>query len=146
SLIPPQRRPIPQVGTGEPPRNPVDAFVRWRLEQRGLAPSPEADRRTLARRLSFDLVGLPPTPEEVDAFVKDASPRAYEEYVDRLLASEHFGERMALYWLDVVRFADTIGIHGDNHREIAPYRDYVINAFNDNKPFDRFVVEQVAGD
>ncbi|MBI1916410.1 MAG: PSD1 domain-containing protein [Planctomycetes bacterium] len=146
SLIPPQHRPVPKVAEGEQPRNVIDAFVRWRMEMRGLAPSPEADRRTLARRLSFDLVGLPPSPEQVEAFVKDASPQACATYVDRLLASKHYGERMAIYWLDVVRFADTNGIHGDNHREIAPYRDYVIDAFNNNKPFDRFVTEQLAGD
>jgi mono/diheme cytochrome c family protein len=145
SLIPPRRRPVPTI-KGQRPDNPIDAFVRMRQELHGLRPSPETDRRTLARRLSFDLLGLPPSPEEVDAFIRDTSPQAYEKHVDRLLASQHFGERLAIYWLDVVRFADTNGIHGDNHREIAPYRDYVIDSFNANKPFDRFITEQLAGD
>src|SRR5262249_47911931 len=114
--------------------------------QETLRPSPEADRRTLLRRLSFDLIGLPPAPEEMDAFLADRSPDAYEKQVDRLLGSKHFGERMALYWLDMVRFADTGGYHSDNHRDVYLYRDYVIQAFNDNKPFDRFTIEQLAGD
>jgi hypothetical protein len=124
----------------------IDFLVRRRLVQQGLKPSPEADRRTLARRLSFDLVGLPPRPEEVDAFVNDSSPAAYEKLVERLLASPHYGERMALGWLDAVRFADTIGYHSDTPRNVWPYRDYVIRAFNANKPFDRFTIEQLAGD
>ena len=111
-----------------------------------MRPSPEADRVTLIRRLCFDLTGLPPTPEQVDAFVGDPSPDAYEALVDRLLASPHYGERMAAYWLDLVRFADTTGYHGDNHRNVTLYRDYVIRAFNDDMPFDRFTVEQLAGD
>ncbi len=143
SLIPPSRPAVPRAAGM---LGPVDAFVRQGLEQRGLKPSPEADRRTLARRLSFDLLGLPPSPEDVEAFVNDTSDRAHERLVDRLLSSPHYGERMALYWLDVVRYADTIGIHSDNHREVAPYRDYVIAAFNGNMPFDRFVTEQLAGD
>ena len=101
---------------------------------------------TLLRRLSFDLTGLPPTPEEVDAFLKDQSPDAYEKLVDRLLASPHYGERMAIYWLDIVRYADTAGYHSDNHRDVSLYRDYVIDAFNADKPFDRFTIEQLAGD
>ena len=101
---------------------------------------------TLIRRLSFDLLGLPPTPAEVDAFVDDASPGAYERLVDRLLASPHYGERMAAHWLDLVRYADTTGYHGDNHRDVSLYRDYVIDAFNANLPFDRFTTEQLAGD
>ena len=111
-----------------------------------LQPSPEADRRTLIRRLSFDLIGLPPTPDEVDAFVNDKRPDAYERLVDRLLASPHFGERMAIFWLDLVRFADTTGYHSDNHVDLYLFRDYVIRAFNTNKPFDRFTIEQLAGD
>ena len=107
-----------------------------------MQPSPEADRRTLIRRLSLDLIGLPPTPEEVEAFVTDQSPDAYEKLVDRLLASPHYGERMAVPWLDVVRFADTVGFHGDQNQNIFPYRDYVIDAFNRNKPFDQFTIEQ----
>ncbi|MFM7398394.1 MAG: PSD1 and planctomycete cytochrome C domain-containing protein [Verrucomicrobiota bacterium] len=138
----------------EPPVKPsapagsegVDHLVEAGLKPLGLTPGPEADRRTLARRLHLDLLGLPPTPEEVDAFVKDASPDAYPRLVERLLASPHYGERMAITWLDVVRFADTIGYHSDTPRNIWPYRDWVIRSFNDNKPFDRFTLEQVAGD
>ncbi|MFN0068866.1 MAG: PSD1 and planctomycete cytochrome C domain-containing protein [Limisphaerales bacterium] len=125
---------------------PIDAFVRAGLDKAGLAPSPEADRRTLLRRLSLDLTGLPPTPAEVGAFVKDRSPRAYEKQVERLLGSPHYGERMAVPWLDAVRFADTVGYHGDQNQRIFPYRDWVVAAFNDNKPFDEFTIEQVAGD
>jgi hypothetical protein len=124
----------------------VDHLVRQRLAKLGLEPSPEADRRTLVRRLSFDLTGLPPTPAEVEAFVADPSPDAYGKLVERLLSSPHYGERMAINWLDVVRFADTIGYHSDNPRNVWPYRDYVIRSFNDNKPFDRFTIEQLAGD
>src|SRR5262249_16884830 len=112
----------------------------------GLQPSTEADRRTLLRRLAFDLTGLPPTPEQIDAFQADAAPDAYDKLVDELLSSYHFGERMAMYWLDLVRYADTGGYHSDNHRDVAPYRDYVIQAFNSNKRFDQFTVEQLAGD
>ncbi len=128
------------------PQRAVDELVQRRLREKGLKPSPAADRRTLIRRLYFDLVGLPPKPEEVEVFERDKSPDAYEKLVERLLASEHFGERMAIGWLDVVRFADTIGYHSDNPRNIWPYRDYVIRAFNANKPFDRFTREQLAGD
>ncbi len=124
----------------------IDSLIAARLKTKGVAPSAEADRRTLARRLHSDLLGLPPTPEEVDAFVKDTSPDAYAQLVDRLLASPHYGERMATGWLDVVRFADTIGYHSDTPRNVWPYRDYVIRSFNQNKPFDRFTLEQVAGD
>jgi hypothetical protein len=124
----------------------IDHLVGSRLASLGLEPSAEADRRTLIRRLAFDLTGLPPTPADVDAFVKDPSPDAYEKLVERLLASPHYGERMASGWLDVVRFADTIGYHSDNPRNVWPYRDYVITSFNANKPFDRFTIEQLAGD
>jgi len=140
SYDPPRRAEIPG---GE---HPVDFLIRNRLAGLGLAPSPEADRRTLLRRLSFDLTGLPPTPDEVAAFLADTSPQAYNKAVDRLLASPHFGERMAIGWLDVVRFADTIGYHSDTPRNVWPYRDYVIASFNANKPFDRFTLEQIAGD
>ncbi|GIW95853.1 MAG: cytochrome c [Pirellulaceae bacterium] len=146
SLIPPVRPPVPQVDHRDWPVNPIDSFVLHRLEQAGISPSPEADRRTLIRRLYFDLLGLPPSYEEVEAFVRDSRPEAYEELVDRLLASEHYGERMAVYWLDLVRYADTGGYHSDNHRNVYPYRDYVIDAFNRNKPFDQFTIEQIAGD
>ncbi|MGE5192500.1 MAG: PSD1 and planctomycete cytochrome C domain-containing protein [Deltaproteobacteria bacterium] len=127
-------------------RNEIDRFVLQKLREKGLAPAPEADRVTLIRRLSFDLTGLPPTPKEVEEFVNDRRDSAYEELVDRLLASLHFGERMAMYWLDLVRYADTNGYHGDNHEDRDMYRDWVINAFNDNMPFDRFTIEQLAGD
>lgn len=138
----------------EPPVKPavpqgahaIDHVVRQRLTTLGLQPSAEADRRTLIRRLAFDLTGLPPTPEEVDAFVGDPAPDAYGRLVERMLASPHYGERMAIGWLDVVRFADSIGYHSDTPRNVWPYRDYVIRSFNDNKPFDRFTIEQLAGD
>jgi cytochrome c553 len=126
--------------------HPIDAFVRARLTAEKVAPAKEADRVTLVRRLTFDLTGLPPTPEEVKAFVEDKDPKAYEKVVDRLLASQHYGERMAVWWLDLVRYADTIGYHSDNPMNVSPYRDYVIKAFNDNKPFDEFTIEQIAGD
>lgn len=124
----------------------IDSLIQKGLKEAGLQPSPQADRRTLIRRLCFDLTGLPPRPEEVEAFERDQSPAAYENLVERLLASPEYGERMAIGWLDVVRFADTIGYHSDNPRNVWPYRDYVIRAFNLNKPFDRFTREQLAGD
>lgn len=127
-------------------RNPIDAFVQARLAQEGLKPSPEADRRTLIRRVSLDLTGLPPTPEEMEAFVNDRSSDAYEKVVDRLLASPRFAEKQAMHWLDAVRYADTCGFHGDNVFPAWPYRDYVLKAFRDNKPFDQFTREQLAGD
>ncbi|HAB18396.1 MAG TPA: hypothetical protein DCE44_18385 [Verrucomicrobiales bacterium] len=128
------------------PPNPIDAFVSARMAEHGLEMSAAADRRTLLRRLSLDLTGLPPTPAEVDAFVADKSSDAYAKQVERLLASPHFGERMAVPWLDLVRFADTVGYHGDQNANVFPYRDYVIAAFNENKPFDQFTREQLAGD
>lgn len=133
----------PATPAGE---HPIDTLVRRRLAALGLKPSPEADRRTLIRRLTFDLLGLPPTPEEVAAFERDTAPDAYERLVERVLANPHYGERMAIAWLDVVRFADTIGYHSDNPRNVWPYRDWVIRSFNENKPFDRFTIEQLAGD
>jgi len=123
-----------------------DAFVKVRLARDGVKLSAEADRATLLRRLSFDLTGLPPTPEEVATFVADTSPDGYAKQVDRLIASPHFGERMAVWWLDIARFADTVGFHGDQNQRIFPYRDYVIDAFNQNKGFDQFTIEQLAGD
>jgi hypothetical protein len=146
AYVPPTRPAVPQVQHNMQVRTPIDAFVLQKLEQKRIAPSPEADRATLLRRLSLDLIGLPPTPAEVEAFVKDTDPRAYEKQVDRLLASPHYGERMAVPWLDVVRYSDTVGYHGDQIQRIFPYRDYVINAFNANKPFDQFTIEQLAGD
>jgi hypothetical protein len=129
-----------------PDKNAIDLLVGQRLRELGLKPSPRADRRTLARRLYFDLIGLPPKPEEVEAFVQDKSPGAVSRLTEKLLASPRFGERMAIGWLDVVRFADTIGYHSDNPRNVWPYRDYVIKAFNQNEPFDQFTREQLAGD
>ena len=125
---------------------PIDAFITKALAAQGAKMSPEAGRRELLRRLSLDLTGLPPSPDEVAAFVADSAPDAYAKQVERLLASPHFGERMAVWWLDVARFADTVGYHGDQNQRIFPYRDYVINAFNTNKRFDRFTTEQLAGD
>ena len=127
-------------------RNGIDAFVAARLAEKGLIPNSEADRRTLARRLALDLTGLPPTPAEVEAFVGDNSPGYYEHYVERLMETPHWGEHRARYWLDAARYADTHGLHFDNYREMWPYRDWVIRAFNRNQPFDRFVIEQFAGD
>lgn len=128
-------------------RTPIDAFILATHAERGLQPSPEADRRTLIRRLYYDLIGLPPTPEEVDAFVNDNRPEAYDALVDQLLKSPHYGERWARHWLDVVKYADTCGYDKDKLRPNAwPYRDYVIRSFNDDKPYSKFVQEQIAGD
>ena len=126
--------------------NPIDRFINAKLTANGLALSSDADRRTLARRVTLDLTGLPPKPADVDAFVNDASPDAYAKLLDRLFASPHYGEHRARYWLDAARYADTHGIHNDNYREMWPYRDWVIQAFNKNMPFDRFTLEQIAGD
>jgi hypothetical protein len=146
SLIAPKRPALPTVKKTGWVRNAIDRFVLAELEKRGLEPAPEAGRRTLARRLSLDLIGLPPSPSEVDEFVKDTSADAYERYVDRLMRSLHWGEHRGRYWLDVARYADTHGIHFDNYREMWSYRDQVIRAFNRNEPFDRFTIEQLAGD
>ena len=137
-----KRPPVPEPGAA----HPVDAFVRARLAREGLAPSPGADRRTLIRRVTLDLTGLPPAPTEVEAFVADRAPDAYEKLVDRLLASPGYAEKQAMHWLDAVRYADTAGFHGDNALPAWPYRDYVLRAFRDNQPFDQFTREQLAGD
>ncbi len=142
----PKKAPAPPVRNAKWPRNAIDRFVLARLEAEGLEPAPEADRRTLARRVSLDLTGLPPKPEDAEAFANDKRPDAYERYVDALLDSKQWGEHRGRYWLDAARYADTHGIHIDNYREMWPYRDWVIQAFNRNLPFDRFVVEQIAGD
>ncbi len=134
----------PAVPGGE--KNAVDAFVREKLGGKKIAPSLETPKAKLLRRLALDLTGLPPTPEEVSAFTADSARDAYEKQVDRLLASPRFGERMAVWWLDVARFTDTVGFHGDQNQRIFPYRDYVINSFNANKRFDQFTIEQLAGD
>ena len=146
SFLSPVRPPSPNVKKSSWIRNPIDAFVLSQLESKGLTPAPEADRRTLARRLSLDLVGLPPTPETVEKFVADNSSTAYEAYVDTLLASPQWGEHRGRYWLDASRYADSHGIHFDNFREMWSYRDNVISAFNRNTPFDQFTIEQLAGD
>jgi hypothetical protein len=168
AFIPPRRPEVPrnvrgretraQLGKGSPPRlggptvldewprNGVDWFLLAKMQAHGVGPSPEAERTTLVRRLYFDLTGLPPTAEDSDAYVLDNRPDAYERLVDRLLASPEFGERMATWWFDLVRFATTVGYHGDQEHRITPYRDYVIHAFNDNLPFDQFTIEQLAGD
>lgn len=138
----PIKRPKPSVQSPEP----IDGFVKALLAKRGLAMAPPTDRRTLLRRLSFDLTGLPPTPEEVDAFVADRAPDAFARQVDRLLASPRYGERLAMWWLDLVRYADSVGYHGDQPVSVHPFRQYVIDSFNANVPFDRFTREQIAGD
>lgn len=147
AYITPIRPAVPALQSPESKaRNPIDAFIQRELESRKIQPSPEADRRTLLRRLSLDLIGLPPSPEEIEKFLNDKSPNAYAKQVERLLASPHYGERMAAPWLDLARYADTVGYHGDQNQNVFPYRDYVINAFNANKPFDQFTIEQLAGD
>ena len=144
----PLRRPQPPAVKGTAwPRGDIDRFVLAALEAKGLKPSPEADRRTLIRRLYFDLIGLPPTPEEMDAFISDNDPAAYEKLVDRLLVSPHYGERWARHWLDVARYGETHGYDKDKPRPNAwPYRDYVIRAFNADMPYDQFVRYQLAAD
>jgi hypothetical protein len=146
SFLPPRRPRPPPVHNTAWPQNPIDQFILARLDAEGLSPSPAADTISLVRRISLDLLGLAPVPEDVDAFLADSDPEAFQRFVDRLLASPHFGERMAMYWLDLVRYADTVGYHGDQEHPISPYRDWVIRAFNENLPFDRFTLEQLAGD
>ncbi|MGE3806749.1 MAG: PSD1 and planctomycete cytochrome C domain-containing protein [Gemmataceae bacterium] len=146
AFIKPERPALPAVKNSAWVRNPIDRFVLARLEAEGLKPSAEADKITLIRRATLDLTGLPPTPAEVDAFLKDTAPDAYEKMVDRLLASKRFGEHMARYWLDLARYGDTHGLHFDNERALWKYREWVIRAYNENKPFSEFAVEQLAGD
>jgi hypothetical protein len=146
SWIAPQRPPLPDIENTAWPRNAIDAFVLDRLEGEKLAPGSEADKETLIRRVTLDLTGLPPTIDETDAFLADESPTAYESLVDGLLNSSRYGEHMGRYWLDAARYGDTHGLHLDNYRSIWPYRDWVINAFNANMPFDQFTIEQLAGD
>jgi hypothetical protein len=146
AFVPPARPAAPEIAHRAWPRNAIDRFVLARLESEGLSPSPEAGREALLRRATFDLTGLPPSLEEIDAFAADASPDAYERVLDRLLASPRYGERMASMWLDLARYADTNGYHIDNHRDMWKWREWVIEAFNRNVPFDRFTLEQLAGD
>src|SRR5262245_22128978 len=143
---PPIRPDLPEIKKKSWSRTPLDRFVLTRLEKEGLQPSPEADKFTLIRRLYLDLIGLPPTPKEVDAFVADAHPQAYERLVEQLLASPHYGERWGRHWLDAARYADSDGYEKDKLRKIYFYRDWVINALNRDLPYDRFVIEQLAGD
>ncbi len=146
AFVKPVRPNLPTVKDNFWPRNPIDYFVLARLEKEGLKPSPQADKATLCRRLYLDLVGLPPSPEEVEAFARDTQGGAYERLVDKLLDSPHYGERWGRHWLDLARYADTNGYEKDNARIIWPYRDWVINAFNKDMPFTQFVIEQMAGD
>jgi hypothetical protein len=146
AFVPPKASPFPQAENADWPRNEIDHFVLARLEREGLSPSSEADRPTLIRRLTLDLTGLPPTLEEVDAFLADKSPDAYEKLVDRLLASPRYGERLAVMWLDLARYGDTSVYHTDGNRDMWAWRDWVVEAYNANKPFDQFSIEQLAGD
>jgi hypothetical protein len=146
SLLPPQHAAAPPVQHPELARNPIDRFILARLDEEGLSPSPQADKTTLIRRVTLDLTGLPPSLGDVDRFLADQSPSAYEKLVDRLLDSPQYGEQMTRYWLDAARYGDTHGMHLDNERSIWPYRDWLIRSFSSNLPFDRFTVEQLAGD
>ena len=143
---PPMRPELPKVAQGDWPQNPIDRFILATLESKRLKPSPGASRETLIRRVTLDLTGLPPTLREVQEFLNDQSPNAYERLVDRLLESPRYGEHMARYWLDVARYGDTHGLHLDNERSLWPYRDWVVRAFNENLKFDQFTIWQLAGD
>jgi len=146
AFVPPVRPTLPEVANPKWVANPIDRFILAKLEKEGLTPSPEADRTTLLRRASLDLIGLPPTPEEVDAFIADRSPKAFEKQVDRLLASPHYGEKWGRHWLDAARYADSDGYEKDKQRQVWFYRDWVINALNRNMPYNEFIIEQIAGD
>jgi hypothetical protein len=146
AFIPPQKHDIPKIKDKSWTKNPIDHFVLSKLEQEGIQPSAEADKETLLRRLSLDLTGLPPSLAEIDAFLADPSDNAYEKQVDRLLNSPHYGEKMAMHWMDIARFADTHGYTVDRYRDASPYRDWVIRAFNQNLPYDQFITHQLAGD
>jgi len=146
AFVPPVRPPLPTVKQADWPRNPIDRFVLAKLDKENLAPSPEADRVTLLRRLSLDLIGLPPTIAEVDAFLVDKSDQAYDRAVERLLNSPHYGEKWARHWLDAARYADSDGFEKDKSRQVWFYRDWVINSLNRDLPYDQFVIDQIAGD
>lgn len=146
AFVPPRTPSLPEGDNASWSEQPIDRLVYQRLAEEDLRPQPAADRRTLIRRLSLDLIGLPPTRQEIEAFLADEGPGAYERLVDRLLARPQYGEHMAKYWLDLVRFADTNGMHHDHYREMTPYRDWVIRSFNENIPYDQFVTYQLAGD
>jgi len=143
---PPKAHPVPAIKDKRWPQTPIDHFILAGLEGKGLPPSYRADKRTLIRRVTFDLIGLPPTPQEIDAFLADESPDAFAKLIDRLLASPHYGERWGRHWLDLARYADSNGYEKDKPRSIWPYRDWVINAFNQDMPYDEFTIEQLAGD
>ncbi len=146
AFIKPEKKEPPRVAHTDWPQNPIDRFVLKQLENKGLSPSPEADKSLLLRRLSFDLTGLPPTSEDIQAFIRDSAANAYEKQVDRLLQSPHFGERMATDWMDLARYADTHGYLVDRYRDMSPWRDWAIQAFRANMPYDQFITEQLAGD
>ncbi|HJO08697.1 MAG TPA: DUF1549 domain-containing protein, partial [Verrucomicrobiota bacterium] len=146
SFVTPKRPALPGVQQRAWPRNSIDFFTLFRMEANGLRPSPEADRRTLIRRVCLDLTGLPPSPEQVERFVNDTDPNAYETVVDSLLSSERYGERMTLAWMDAARYGDSSVFHDDGVRYMWPWRDWVIQAYNENKRFDHFTIEQLAGD
>ncbi|MGA1368806.1 MAG: DUF1549 domain-containing protein, partial [Blastocatellia bacterium] len=146
AFIPPVRPALPVVKDERWGRTAIDRFILAAIEREGLAPSSAAAKTTLIRRLSLDLTGLPPTIEEIDRFLQDRSPNAYESLVERLLASPHYGERWGRWWLDAARYADTNGFEKDLPRSIWPYRDWVINAFNEDQPFDQMTIDQLAGD
>src|SRR5437867_5513311 len=147
---PPSRPPLPKVSATSWPRTPIDRFILAKLESRRLQPTPPADKRTLLRRASYDLTGLPPTPEEVEAFQRDTSPEAFARVVDRLLASSHYGERWGRYWLDVARYSDTKGYVYDREEKrfvhSHVYRDWVIRSLNEDLPYDQFLLQQIAAD
>ena len=146
SFVKPEQPALPEVSAKDRVSNPIDQFIFAGLDKAGLSPAPEADRRALARRVALDITGLPPTPAEVETFVADQDPKAYEKLIDQYLASPHWGEHRGRYWLDAARYADTHGLHFDNYREMWLYRDWVIGAFNRNLSFDQFTLEQIAGD
>lgn len=146
AFISPKHLEVPSVANSGWVKNPIDAFILARLEKEGLKPSSEADRATLIRRVYLDLIGLPPSPADVDAFLADKSADAYEKIVDRLLVNPRYGEKMAMHWMDLARYADTHGYHIDSHRDMWPWRDWVIKSFNENKRYDQFTIEQLAGD
>ena len=146
SFIKPEKSTTPSIDVTDWPEHPIDFFVLDKMEKEGYRPSPEADKVILARRLFFNLTGLPPSQEDLERFIQDQSPQAYERMVDRLLASEAYGERMAMEWMDVSRYADSDGYLDDKHRDFSPWRDWVIKAFNQNMPYDQFVTWQLAGD
>ena len=142
----PEQSAIPKISTKAIAHNPIDHFIIKKLEEQDLEPSPQADTSLLLRRLSLDLTGLPPTPAEIEAFLADNSDNAYEKQVDRLLASVHYGEKMATDWMDVARYSDTYGYQVDRYRDMSPWRDWVIKSFNENMPYDQFLIWQLAGD